>query len=112
MPIWESMGQKAGREGPGRGRDGPWGTPGHDRVITAAGATADGKGRLFSQNRSPVLSKINFPISSPSPDGSKEAAAAKVGGKRKAKVKDKVKGQEKVKVKEEAKVKMKEKVKG
>ena len=66
-------------------------------MITAAGATADRKGRLFSQNRSPVLSKINIPISSPSPDRSKEAAAARGESKRKAKVENKVKKQVKVK---------------
>lgn len=106
------MGKKAGREGPGRGRDAARGPPGHDRVITAAGMLRRTDTGFFSQNLSPALLKINIPISSPPPDGSKEAAAAREGSKRKVKAENKVKKQVKVKVKEEAKVKMKEKVKG
>lgn len=112
------MGQKAGREGPGRGRDGLRGTPGHDRVITAAGrsggaASADIQGAaLFTKPFPGSLKNKKSMISSPSPDGSKEAAAARGESKRKAKAENKVKKQVKVKAKEEAKVKVKENVKG
>ena len=109
------MGIPAGKSGERRPRPGAGCGPGtarHDRVVTAAGSLRQtDRGGPFHKTVSRVL-KIKIPISSPPPDGSKGAAAAKVGGKRKAKVKDKVKGQEKVKAKEEAKVKMKEKVKG
>ena len=67
---------------------------------------------LFTKPFPGSLKNKKSMISSPSPDGSKEAAAARGGSKRKAKAENKVKKQVKVKAKEEAKVKVKENVKG